>query len=1210
MRRGWCLLLWLTIATTVNAQVITRQNLSTILGFENNTRAGVFPAGWGGSPDSIYTDNQVVHSGNYSVRIERTASSSSTASTITTGIPLDFAGSRIEWRGFLKWEGVAGAVALWMRVDGQTPGSLAFATLETQNLSGTRDWAQYSISVPNIAAGRQLVFGFFLIGTGKAWADDLELLVDGRPVSQAALRVPNGDHEFDQGSRIQLTSLSAVQSKNLATLAKVWGFLKYHHSVITAGSRHWDYDLFRIIPQVLDAADAASANTAISAWVNLLGAVQPCAPCASLETSDLYLAPHLDWIHDTSLLGAQLSQTLETVYQNRRPARQFYVSLLNVSNPQFDNEFTYPTIQFPDSGFQLLALFRFWNIVEYFYPNRDIMSDDPAHIADYWDTVLQEFIPRIGLAANVVAYQQELMKFIAKINDTHANLWSSLAVRPPIGPCQLPVDVRFVEGQAIVLRDISKTATAGSTLLPGDIIEELDGVRVSDLINQWRSIYADSNEAARLRDMAVYLTRGTCGAAGVVVRRGTTRMALDSTRVPPASLNFSATYTHDRPGDAFQMLTNDIAYLKLSAVKTAESANYVQAAASTKGLVIDIRNYPSEFVVFTLGQLLVSTLTPFARFTAGDTTNPGAFHWNAPISLTPQQPHYSGKVVILIDEVTQSQAEYTTMAFRTAPGAIVIGSTTAGADGNVSTVLVPGGFSSYISGLGVFYPDRRPTQRVGIIPDIEVTPTIEGIRAGRDELLEEAIRQIKGETNPIVNFGLNEQAAVSMATTGTSPTMATGYATIQANSGNTPSGLAILGFRQKNILVSETTVPASTLIRNGRTYAEISSTVNIGVAFANPGTQTAMISFYFSDSSGNFGSGTKMIPAKGQFAAFLNEAPFNGRALANGTFTFSSSQPLAVTALRGLLNTRGEFLITTLPVIDLDAQANAAGLMFPHFADGAGWTTQIVLANATDSSLTGSIQFRDPAGAPTSVSIGNQTATSFAYSIPARSSQKFTTSGTAGPASVGSIRVVPNTNNSSPFGVSIFSLRSAGTIVSEAGVPTVPEGSAFRLYAQATGDFKAAAIGSIQTGVAIVNTSANSAVVTVELMKLDGTSTGLKGTLSVPANGQIATFLSQIPAFSSLQVPYQGTLRISSPASISVIGFRARYNERRDFLMTTIMPVDEASPQGTTPLYFPHIADSGGYTTQFVLFSALPGQSNGTLSLTDPFGSPMDVMVR
>jgi C-terminal processing protease CtpA/Prc len=341
-----------------------------------------------------------------------------------------------------------------------------------------------------------------------------------------------------------------------------------------------------------------------------------------------------------------------------------------------------------------------------------------------------------------VTYQQELMKFIAKIHDTHANLWSSLAVRPPIGNCVLPVVVRFVEGSAVVSQDVSPAVGPASGLMPGDVIRQLDGVAVDDLVAQWTPIYADSNKAARLRDISHYVVRGSCGPAALVVQRGDQTLNLSPSRVPSNMVDPSAGSTHDRPGDTFQMLGNGVAYLKLSSVQAAKSATYVQSAAGTKGLIIDIRNYPSEFVVFSLGDLLVSAPTDFVRFTLGDVANPGAFHWSPPLGLTPQQPHYAGKVVILVDEITQSQAEYTTMAFRTAPGAIVIGSTTAGADGNVSTVPLPGNLSSYISGIGVFYPDNRPTQRVGIIPDILVQPTIEGIRAGRDELLEEAIRQV------------------------------------------------------------------------------------------------------------------------------------------------------------------------------------------------------------------------------------------------------------------------------------------------------------------------------------------------------------------------------------------------------------------------------------------------------------------------------------
>src|SRR5439155_8025740 len=147
------------------------------------------------------------------------------------------------------------------------------------------------------AGGTQVIFGFLLTGTGKGWVDDLELLADGIPVGQAAPRVPtpfDTDHEFDQGSRVSVSSLSNPQIKNLATLAKVWGFVKYHHPALTGGLRHWDYDLFRVLPKVLAASDTAAANGALLAWINDLGAVQACSPCANLDRNDLALPPNMD----------------------------------------------------------------------------------------------------------------------------------------------------------------------------------------------------------------------------------------------------------------------------------------------------------------------------------------------------------------------------------------------------------------------------------------------------------------------------------------------------------------------------------------------------------------------------------------------------------------------------------------------------------------------------------------------------------------------------------------------------------------------------------------------------------------------------------------------------------------------------------------------------------------------------------------------------
>jgi len=307
--------------------------------------------------------------------------------------------------------------------------------------------------------------------------------------------------------------------------------------------------------------------------------------------------------------------------------------------------------------------------------------------------------------------------------------------------------VRFIEGVPVVTGFPYPSGKSGSLKL-GDVLRSIDGSAFESRVADWQPYYAASNDPTRLRDVGRNFTRGDMSPCHVRLEREGKPLELDVDRVPLATIDGQAGGTHDLPGETFRLLSPQVGYLKLSSVKRDQVASYLRGASGTRGLVIDIRNYPSEFVVFALGQHLVSETTPFVRFTQGDLANPGAFVWTEPIALQPEAPRYEGKVVILIDEVSQSQAEYTTMAFRVAPGAVVVGSTTAGADGNVSGIPLPGALNTMISGIGVFYPDRRPTQRVGIVADVEARPTIAGVRQGRDEVLEVGLRQILGESVP------------------------------------------------------------------------------------------------------------------------------------------------------------------------------------------------------------------------------------------------------------------------------------------------------------------------------------------------------------------------------------------------------------------------------------------------------------------------------
>jgi hypothetical protein len=457
------------------------------------------------------------------------------------------------------------------------------------------------------------------------------------------------------------------------------------------------------------------------------------------------------------------------------------------------------------------------------------------------------------------------------------------------------------------------------------------------------------------------------------------------------------------------------------------------------------------------------------------------------------------------------------------------------------------------------------------------------------------------------SFTVSNRGGTSVTSSGTGNSTSVGYGRIQPDSGNSaPAGVAIFGNRQNNVLVSEVGVPAVPAITSGRIYAEIGGVVDAGVAIANPNSSTATLNFFFTDGTGNrAGSGTTTIPPNQQIARFLHEPPFNvyRTTTFQGTFTFTSDEPVAAIALRGLTNERGEFLMSTLPVIDLDAPPNNGPAVIPHFADGGGWTTQVLLVNPTDDPMTGTVQFLGPTGAAANVTIGGQTSSSFSYSIPRRTSQKLSTSGFASTTASGSIPIIPANGGPGPTSLIVFSYKPAGITVSEAGVP-VARSSAFRAYVETAGGL--GAISSIDSGIAVANTSSAAANVTFDLTDLTGaTISGITPVIvPLPGNGQTAKFLSEL--FPSLAKPFKGLLRITTTSpGVSVVALRTRVNERGDFLITTTPPANENSPTTVAEVFFPQVADGAGYTTQFILFSGTAGQAaSGILKLVKQDGSP------
>ena len=229
--------------------------------------------------------------------------------------------------------------------------------------------------------------------------------------------------------------------------------------------------------------------------------------------------------------------------------------------------------------------------------------------------------------------------------------------------------------------------------------------------------------------------------------------------------------------------------------------------------------------------------------------------------------------------------------------------------------------------------------------------------------------------------------------------------------------------------------------------------------------------------------------------------------------TFTADLPVAVIALRGFVNERSEFLMTTLPVAPL-AVPTAATVYFPHFAAGGGWTTQLILVNPTHAPISGNVQFfgsgsETEAAAPATLTLDDgRSGAAFSYEIPPRSATRLRTSDPAGPLQVGSVRAVPGPGQPAPSGVSIFSFpeRWHDRVRSRCpGIhsPAPPSACMSRPAAHPASPTRCAAASLL------TNTSDAPATVSLELTDLNGSATGSAPPLIIPASGHIARFIDE-----------------------------------------------------------------------------------------------------
>lgn len=712
------------------------------LDFENIENG--LPIGWNISSDSNYKlsiDSLEVNSGKYSLLLESNRESSGFY-VIRLELPNNYAGKKITFSGYIKTENVTdGYAGLWMRIDPD----IAFDNMSKRGIKASTDWKQYEITLNmNPLKTENIIIGCLLVGKGKIWIDNLCVKIDGNNIenleSIAYKTFPARlDKEFDNSSGIQNIDLSKVKYENLHMLGLIWGFLKYYHPNIAKGDFNWDYELFRVLPKLIEVENVMQRDKLFVEWINSFGEFEEKDSKSKKDNKkiDIKQNPDLGWIKK-SKLSKELTNLLLSIEESKRGKEHYYIDAVpGVGNPIFKNEKTYGDIKFPDTGYALLSLYKYWNIIQYYFPYKYLIEED-------WKEVLKEFIPKFCNIENELEYNLAVLEIIARIHDTHANiLESKYEYKKYCGEKFIPVELEFVENKVIVIDFYNEYYK--NEFKVGDVISSINGKSVDVILSEKLKFTPASNYPTQLREIAGTLLRTNDSIIELdIIRDGLSIKKIISTQVYDNSFAMSVFQKNDT---CFKLINSDVGYIYMGNIKTKYLSEIWKSIENTKGLIIDLRAYPSDFVVFSLGQYLMPKSTGFVKFSKLNLEKPGEFRLSKmifPVGVD-NPDYYKGKVIILVNEFTQSNAEYTAMAFRVAPDVTVIGSTTAGADGNVSNISLPGGIVTSISGIGIYYPDGRETQRVGIIPDIEVKPTIQGVKEGRDELLEKAIELINNK---------------------------------------------------------------------------------------------------------------------------------------------------------------------------------------------------------------------------------------------------------------------------------------------------------------------------------------------------------------------------------------------------------------------------------------------------------------------------------
>ncbi len=525
-----------------------------------------------------------------------------------------YRGMRVRFRASVRTEDRA---QLWMRVDRADARPGFFDNMADRPIRSPT-WKDFEI-VGDIDEDAQAInIGIIVPGTGTAWLDSVRFQIIGE--SGAGNEAPR---PLEQRGLV-----------NLLAFARLLGYVRHFHPSDGAFKTDWERFAIGGIKFVEDAPD----DQTLAARVRALFA--PIAPTVeiSLEPLELEAVPlprlpgansALHWEH----LGfgqAAAARPGQSIYSSRRvrvpldkapvddglgpaPGASIVRDLGGIwcrvpiavyadddgTLPPFRGEDGLPwdtpegwAPSYNDRATRLAAIILAWNVFQHFYPYFDVVDTD-------WELVLPASLKQAAEDADGDAFTVTLEQFVAQLHDGHGRVISSSRA----APYRLPVELEWV-GEQLVISEVYAMDEPGGPH-QGDIVLTIDGrpiaewwaelqARISSATEQWTRYRARQELIRRVDGQPVRLELQRAGGERVAVA---VQPLLDRPDLREA-----------RPRKVAR-LEPDIWYVDLDRITDADFTAALPDLEQARGIVFDLRGYPSQLSVLVLAHLIDEPVT-------------------------------------------------------------------------------------------------------------------------------------------------------------------------------------------------------------------------------------------------------------------------------------------------------------------------------------------------------------------------------------------------------------------------------------------------------------------------------------------------------------------------------------------------------------------------------------------------------------------------